>query len=81
MSFFAGVRIPLFAFPLWIRIIGIVFPLTTSLIVLRGVLLEGAPLLHCGLSCSSWLEYRWRCLPLPHGFLSEERKTHVEVAV
>jgi ABC-2 type transport system permease protein len=42
MSFFAGVRIPLFAFPLWIRIIGIVFPLTTSLIVLRGVLLEGA---------------------------------------
>ncbi|HEX6484592.1 MAG TPA: ABC transporter permease [Ktedonobacteraceae bacterium] len=42
MSFFAGVRIPLFAFPLWIRIIGILFPLTTSLVVLRGALLEGA---------------------------------------
>lgn len=42
MSFFAGVKIPLLAFPLWVRIIGLIFPLTTSLVVLRGALLEGA---------------------------------------
>lgn len=42
MSFFAGVRIPLLALPFWARLIGLVFPLTTSLIVLRGALLDGA---------------------------------------
>jgi len=42
MSFLSGVRIPLFAQPFWIRIIGIILPLTTSLAVLRGALLEGA---------------------------------------
>jgi ABC-2 type transport system permease protein len=41
MSFFAGVRIPLFALPIWARVIGGIFPLTLSLFVLRGALLEG----------------------------------------
>lgn len=45
MSFFAGVRIPLQAFPLLIRAIGVLFPLTTSLIVLRGALLDNETLL------------------------------------
>lgn len=45
MAFFSGVRIPLLAFPLWIRIIGSVLPLTTSLIVLRGALLSNETLL------------------------------------
>ena len=45
MSFFAGVRIPLQAFPLLIRVSGALFPLTTSLIVLRGALLDSETLL------------------------------------
>jgi ABC-2 type transport system permease protein len=44
MSFFAGVRIPLLSLPVWAQVIGLVFPLTTSLTVLRGILLEGAVL-------------------------------------
>lgn len=40
MSFFSGVRIPLPAFPLWIRVAGTLFPLTTSLVILRGALLS-----------------------------------------
>lgn len=39
--FVSGVRLPLFALPLWIKAIGLAFPLTTSLAVLRGLLLEG----------------------------------------
>ena len=39
--FVAGVRLPLFALPLWIKVIGLAFPLTTSLVVLRGALLDG----------------------------------------
>lgn len=45
MSFLAGVKIPPLAFPFWIRIIGLIFPLTTSLVILRGALLEGADIL------------------------------------
>lgn len=45
MSFFAGVRIPLFALPTWARVVGGVFPLTISLFVLRGALLEGDDLI------------------------------------
>ena len=44
MSFLAGVKIPLLAFPFWLRVVGLIFPLTTSLVVLRGALLEGAGL-------------------------------------
>ncbi|HLZ62472.1 MAG TPA: ABC transporter permease [Ktedonosporobacter sp.] len=44
MSFFAGVRIPLFALPVWVRVIGAIFPLALSLSVLRGSLLEAASL-------------------------------------
>ena len=44
MEFFAGTRIPLFALPGWAQIIGVVFPLTSSLLVLRGSLLEGRTL-------------------------------------
>lgn len=40
MSFLSGVRVPLPAFPLWVRVIGTLFPLTTSLVVLRGALLS-----------------------------------------
>lgn len=39
--FIAGVRLPLFALPVWIKAIGLAFPLTTSLTVLRGALLDG----------------------------------------
>ena len=45
MSFLAGVKIPLLAFPFWVRLIGLIFPLTTSLIILRGALLEGADII------------------------------------
>lgn len=45
MSFFAGVRIPRLALPFWAQLGGLVFPLTLSLIVLRGALLEGQPLI------------------------------------
>jgi ABC-2 type transport system permease protein len=44
MSFFAGVRIPPLALPIWARIAGLLFPLATSLAILRGALLEGATL-------------------------------------
>lgn len=43
--FFAGVRIPLLALPIWARAVGALFPLTFSLGVLRDVLLEGATLI------------------------------------
>jgi ABC-2 type transport system permease protein len=36
-----GVRLPLFALPVWMRAIGSVVPLTGSVLVLRGALLEG----------------------------------------
>ena len=39
--FVAGVRLPLFALPVWVKAIGLAFPLTTSLTVLRGALLDG----------------------------------------
>ena len=39
--FVAGVRLPLFALPVWIKAIGLAFPLTSSLVVLRGALLDG----------------------------------------
>jgi hypothetical protein len=39
--FVAGVRLPLFALPVWVKTIGLAFPLTTSLVVLRGALLDG----------------------------------------
>jgi ABC-2 type transport system permease protein len=39
--FVSGVRLPLFALPVWIKTIGLAFPLTTSLAVLRGALLDG----------------------------------------
>lgn len=42
MSFFSGARLPLTAMPVWIQTVGTIFPLTTSLIVLRGALLEAA---------------------------------------
>ena len=42
--FVAGVRLPLFALPVWIKAIGLAFPLTTSLTVLRGALLDGQTL-------------------------------------
>jgi ABC-2 type transport system permease protein len=44
MAFFGGVRIPLFALPVWARIVGLIFPLTSSLLILRGALLEAATL-------------------------------------
>ncbi|GCE23735.1 ABC transporter permease [Dictyobacter kobayashii] len=44
MAFLSGVRIPLFAYPFWLRIMSFVLPLTTSLSVLRAVMLERATL-------------------------------------
>lgn len=44
MSFFSGVRLPLLALPVWGRVIAGVFPLTGSLVVLRGALIEGETL-------------------------------------
>ncbi|MFC4589183.1 ABC transporter permease [Sphaerisporangium corydalis] len=41
MWFAAGVRLPLFALPVWIRVFGSVLPLTGSLAVVRGALLDG----------------------------------------
>ncbi|MER6942779.1 ABC transporter permease [Nonomuraea sp. NPDC000554] len=41
MWFASGVRLPLFALPGWIRAIGAVLPLTGSLAVVRGALLDG----------------------------------------
>ncbi|MBY8875004.1 ABC transporter permease [Micromonospora sp. PLK6-60] len=40
--FVAGVRLPLFALPVWVKAVGLAFPLTSSLVVLRGSLLDGA---------------------------------------
>ncbi|MFB9850053.1 ABC transporter permease [Micromonospora andamanensis] len=42
--FVAGVRLPLFALPVWIKVVGLAFPLTSSLVVLRGALLDRADL-------------------------------------
>ncbi|MEV4413252.1 ABC transporter permease [Catellatospora sp. NPDC049609] len=42
--FVSGVRLPLFAMPLAIKAIGLAFPLTSSLAVLRGALLDAQPL-------------------------------------
>lgn len=39
MGFFAGVRVPTSVFPLWVRFISFLFPLTFSLRVVRGLLL------------------------------------------
>jgi len=39
--FVSGVRLPLFALPGWVRVVGSVVPLTGSLIVVRGALLDG----------------------------------------
>lgn len=44
MEFFSGVRIPLFALPGWAQLVGVAFPLTGSLLVLRGSLLEAGML-------------------------------------
>lgn len=44
MAFAAGVRVPPFALPFLVRVAGLVFPLATSLFVLRGVLLDGSGL-------------------------------------
>ncbi|MFC4537041.1 ABC transporter permease [Sphaerisporangium dianthi] len=44
MWFAAGVRLPLFALPGWIRAFGSVLPLTGSLVVVRGALLDGRTL-------------------------------------
>lgn len=41
MWFVSGVRLPLFALPGWLRAIGSVVPLTGSLVVVRGALLDG----------------------------------------
>lgn len=41
MWFASGVRLPLFALPGWIRAFGAVLPLTGSLVVVRGALLDG----------------------------------------
>jgi ABC-2 type transport system permease protein len=40
--FVSGVRLPLFALPIGIKVVGLAFPLTSSLVVLRGALLDGA---------------------------------------
>ncbi|GAB3840548.1 hypothetical protein GCM10029963_09350 [Micromonospora andamanensis] len=37
-------RLPLFALPVWIKVVGLAFPLTSSLVVLRGALLDRADL-------------------------------------
>ena len=42
--FVSGVRLPLFAMPLAIKAVGLAFPLTSSLAVLRGALLDGETL-------------------------------------
>lgn len=42
MSFLSAVRLPPFVYPLAVRIVGNLLPLTTSLIILRAALLEGA---------------------------------------
>ncbi|GAA3836166.1 ABC transporter permease [Sphaerisporangium flaviroseum] len=44
MWFASGVRLPLFALPGWIRVFGSVLPLTGSLAVVRGALLDGQTL-------------------------------------
>lgn len=49
MSFFAAVRIPPLALPTWVRMVGPLFPLTISLVVLRGALLERASFTKLGL--------------------------------
>jgi ABC-2 type transport system permease protein len=56
--FVSGVRLPLFAMPVLIKAIGVAFPLTSSLAVLRGALLDGEtvagvarPLALLGLLC------------------------------
>jgi len=41
MWLFCGVRLPLFALPVWMRAIGSVVPLTGSILVVRGALLDG----------------------------------------
>ncbi|GCE15176.1 ABC transporter permease [Tengunoibacter tsumagoiensis] len=45
MSFLSAVRLPPFVYPLAVRVVGSVLPLTTSLIILRAALLEGATLM------------------------------------
>jgi ABC-2 type transport system permease protein len=44
MQFFSGVRFPVAALPLWGRLASLLFPLTFSLRVVRGLLVEGADL-------------------------------------
>lgn len=56
MAFFSGVRLPLVIFPFAIQLVGSVLPLTTSLIVLRKILLEGATL------SQIWMQLCWLLL-------------------
>ena len=44
MLIFSGVRLPPLAFPLWVKAISFCFPLTYALQLVRGLLMEGAPL-------------------------------------
>ncbi|WLD94659.1 ABC transporter permease [Alkalihalobacillus sp. AL-G] len=41
MQFFAGVRLPVAAFPIWGKVIAVVFPLTFVLDIFRGLVIKG----------------------------------------
>ncbi len=40
MEFFSGVRVPTETFPVWAKMISVIFPLTHSLTIVRGILLK-----------------------------------------
>jgi len=47
MNFFSGVRVPITAFPPWLRAVSYAFPLTFALNIMRGSVLEGRGFYEC----------------------------------
>lgn len=78
MAFLAGVNIPLMALPTWIRFIGALFPLTTSLIVIRGIFLEKATMIDILPQLAILLLFSLALLTLAHFILikGEKRALH-----
>lgn len=44
MEIFSGVKVPISVFPMWVKIISLVFPLTYAIEAVRKVAVNGSPL-------------------------------------
>lgn len=41
MALFSGVRVPTMIFPLWAKVISVIFPLTHALVIIRSMIIDG----------------------------------------